>query len=350
MEGHRQDRPHPHAGRDAAHAGPGMVRLRRHARRRSRADRGRAEGRVSAGARRHRGRHRHQRGARLCRSGGGGDREAHRAAVRQRTEQVHRAGRARCAGAAVRHTAHAGRIALQDRQRHPPDVVRPARRLRRVEDPGERAGLVDHAGQGEPDPGRGADDDRRAGDGQRRGGRLRRRRRLPGDERLQAADDLQHHALDHDPDRRLHELPQVPGRGHQAESEEDQGICGPLADAGDGALAGHRLRQGVEDCALRDGQRPDAEGGRAEARLRDGRGVRPRRRSGEDGPAVRSRRTDRSIAGISNTETREEAMSASNTGTTNEASTFCTTPGSTSPPPLPRRSGRRSAWSGWFPT
>ena len=28
MEGHRQDRPHPHAGRDAADAGPGMVRLR----------------------------------------------------------------------------------------------------------------------------------------------------------------------------------------------------------------------------------------------------------------------------------------------------------------------------------
>ena len=64
---------------------------------------------------------------------------------------------------------------------------------------------------------------------------LRRRRRLSGDERLQAADDLQHHALDHDPDRRLHQLPQVPGRGNQAEPEEDQGVRGPLADAGDGA-------------------------------------------------------------------------------------------------------------------
>ena len=87
----------------------------------------------------------------------------------------------------------------------------------------------------------------------------------------------------------MHELPQVPGRGHQAESEEDQGVCGSVADAGDGAGAGDRLRQGVEDRALRDGQRPHAEGRRAEARLRDGSRVRPRRRSGEDGPAVRRR-------------------------------------------------------------
>ncbi len=28
LDGHRQDRPHPHAGRDAAHAGPGILRLR----------------------------------------------------------------------------------------------------------------------------------------------------------------------------------------------------------------------------------------------------------------------------------------------------------------------------------
>ena len=37
-----------------------------------------------------------------------------------------------------------------------------------------------------------------------------------------------------------------------------------------GARAGDRLRQGIEDRALRDGQRPDAEGRRAEARLRHG--------------------------------------------------------------------------------
>ena len=120
------------------------------------------------------------------------------------------------------HAAHAGRLALQDRQRHPADVLRPAGRVRRTDDPGERAGLLDHAGQSQPDPGRGADDDRRAGDGQRRSGGLRRRRRLSGDECVQAADDLQHHPFDHDHDRRLHEFPQVPGRGHEAESQEDQ--------------------------------------------------------------------------------------------------------------------------------
>ena len=98
---------------------------------------------------------------------------------------------------------------------------------------------------------------------QRRCGRLRRRRRLSGNERLQAADDLQHHALDHDHDRRVHELPQIPGRGHQAEPEEDPGICRPLADAGDGACARHRLRQSVEDRPPCDGPRSHAEGRRA---------------------------------------------------------------------------------------
>ena len=51
------------------------------------------------------------------------DRQAHRAALRHRAQQVHRAGRARRAGAAVRHAADAGGVALQDRQRHPPDVA-----------------------------------------------------------------------------------------------------------------------------------------------------------------------------------------------------------------------------------
>ena len=70
------------------------------------------------------------------------------------------------------------------------------------------------------------------------------------------------HSITH-PDRRLHELPQVPGRGDEAEPEEDRGVCGALADAGDGAGAGDRLRQSVEDRALRDGPRSHPEGGRA---------------------------------------------------------------------------------------
>ena len=59
----------------------------------------------------------------LRRGGRGRDRQAHRPALRQRAEQVRRAGRARRAGAAFRHAAHAGRLALQDRQRHPADVA-----------------------------------------------------------------------------------------------------------------------------------------------------------------------------------------------------------------------------------
>ena len=50
--------------------------------------------------------------------------------------------------------------------------------------------------------------------------------------------------------------------GTQAEPQEDRGICRALADAGDGAGAGDRLRQGLEDRASRDGPRPDAEGRR----------------------------------------------------------------------------------------
>ena len=51
-------------------------------------------------------------------------------------------------------------------------------------------------------------------------------------------------------------------------------------------VTGHRLRQGVEDRPLRDGQRPHAEGRGAEARLRDRGRVRPRRRSSKDGQAL----------------------------------------------------------------
>ncbi len=43
---------------------------------------------------------------------------------------------------------HAGGVALQDRQRHSPDVVRTSRRVCGTVDSGERAGLLDHAGQG----------------------------------------------------------------------------------------------------------------------------------------------------------------------------------------------------------
>ncbi len=84
-------------------------------------------------------------------------------------------------------------------------------------------------------------DDCGAGDGQRRRGRLWRGRRLSRDERLQAADHLQHHAFDRDHDRWLRQFSQIPDRGHEAEPEEDRGVCASLADAGDRLGAGDRL-------------------------------------------------------------------------------------------------------------
>ncbi len=50
---------------------------------------------------------------------------------------------------------HGRGLAVQDRERHPASRLRPARRVGRTVAAGERAGLVHHAGQGEPDPVRG---------------------------------------------------------------------------------------------------------------------------------------------------------------------------------------------------
>src|SRR5262249_15288429 len=60
------------------------------------------------------------------------------------------AGRPRRAGSTVGNASHAGGIALQDRQRHSPDVVRTSRRIYGTIDSGKRAGLLDHAGQVNP--------------------------------------------------------------------------------------------------------------------------------------------------------------------------------------------------------
>src|SRR5262249_45422271 len=92
--------------------------------------------------------------------------------------------------------------------------------------------------------------------------------------------------FDHDYDRRLHKLPQIPDRGYQAQSEKDQRIRGSLADAGDSAVAGHWLRQGIEDRALRYGQRSDVKGRRPQIGLCHGGRIRSGRGSEENGEAV----------------------------------------------------------------
>ncbi len=122
----RQDRPHPPAGRGAADARAGVFRLRRDAGREPRPHGLRAQGRLQARARRHRRRHGNQRAPGFRREGGNPDRRPHRPPLRHRAEQVRGAGRTRRAGHAERRSQDAGRLALQDRQRHPP--ARPAAR------------------------------------------------------------------------------------------------------------------------------------------------------------------------------------------------------------------------------
>ena len=95
----------------------------------------------------------------------------------------------------------------EDRERHPLARLGPSERPRRAGAPRERARLVDHARQGEPDSVRGDDDGGRPGDRERH---RDQGRRLPGQlraERLQAGDDPQPAAFDLDPRRRLRHLP-----------------------------------------------------------------------------------------------------------------------------------------------
>ena len=72
---------------------------------------------------------------------------------------------------------------------------------RRAQASGERAGQLDHAGQGQPDPGRNADDGRRAGDGQSCRGDRRRPAGPSRAQRVQAADRRQRDPLDQPAER-----------------------------------------------------------------------------------------------------------------------------------------------------
>ena len=77
-------------------------------------------------------------------------------AVRDRAQQVRGAGRQRRARPRARRAQDAGRVAQQDRQRRALAGLGPALRHRRDHHPRERAGQLDHAGQGEPHAVRGA--------------------------------------------------------------------------------------------------------------------------------------------------------------------------------------------------
>ena len=112
-------------------------------------------------------------------------------ALHLRAQQVRGARRTRRDGLLARRHQHGGRLALQDRQRHPPARLGPALGSRRTGAAGERAGLLDHARQGQPDPVRGADPGLRPGVRQQFVDHVRRQ---PGPfraQRLQPGDGLQ---------------------------------------------------------------------------------------------------------------------------------------------------------------
>ena len=157
---HREDRPHAPAGRGAAHARPGVLRLRRAARRRPRAHRARratglyelAIGGTAVGT----GLNTHPEFADACR---GEDRRAHRLCrSRQRAATSSRRSPRTTTLVFAQRRAHARsrcrcmKIANDIRWLGSGSACRP----RRADPARERARLVDHAGQGEPDAVRGA--------------------------------------------------------------------------------------------------------------------------------------------------------------------------------------------------
>ena len=112
-------------------------------------------------------------------------------AVRLRAEQVRGARRARRDRLRARRAEDAGGVADQDRQRRALARLGPALGPGRDPHSRERAGQLDHAGQGQPDPVRGADDALRPGARQRRRDQHRRRVRQLRAQRLQAGADPQ---------------------------------------------------------------------------------------------------------------------------------------------------------------
>ena len=98
----------------------------------------------------------------------------HRPALRRGRRSLRGAGRARRGGRRQRGACRGVAVALlQDRERHSPARVGPALRARRAAAARRAAGLVDHAGQGQPGALRVGDPGGGAGGGQRRRRRAR---------------------------------------------------------------------------------------------------------------------------------------------------------------------------------
>ena len=160
---HHQDRAHAHAGCNAPDPRPGVLRLHAAGGERHRPHRADASGVDAARARRHCRGHRIECARRLCRDGRRTHRRHHAAPLHIRAQQVRGAGRPRRHGILARRHQHGSCVAVQDRQRHPLPRQRTALGPRRAVPAGERARLLHHAGQGQPDAVRGADDGVHAG-------------------------------------------------------------------------------------------------------------------------------------------------------------------------------------------
>ena len=146
----RQERPDAPDGRHPGHAGSGVRRLRRAGPLRGRARPGRPPPGRRAAAGRHRRRDRDQHPARLR---GVGDRHHRRAdgpPAHRGPQPLRGPGGARRARRGLGGAADHRRRAQQDRQRHPLDGLGPARRAGRDRAARPAAGVLDHAGQGEP--------------------------------------------------------------------------------------------------------------------------------------------------------------------------------------------------------
>ena len=175
---HREDRPHPPAGRDAAHAGPGVLRLRARSSTTALAhlEHGAAPP-LRAGARRHRRRHRPQRAPRVRGARGGHElAAADRPAVRDGAQQVRGARRARRAGLRPRRAEDArGRAASRSPTTCAGSPRARARASARSRIPENEPGSSIMPGKVNPTQCEALTMAARAGDGQRRRRQPRRR-------------------------------------------------------------------------------------------------------------------------------------------------------------------------------
>src|SRR6185437_11133722 len=150
----------------------------------------------------------------------------------------------------------------------------PARRHRRDPPARERARILDHAGQGQSDPMRGADHGGGAGHGQSCHRHHRRRLGPSRAQCVQAGDRRQRAALDSAACRCLRQLRRALRHRHRGRSRPHRRSRRAIADAGDGAQPAYRLRQGGRDrqAGPQGGHEPARGGGRQ--RLCDGAAVR----------------------------------------------------------------------------